>query len=240
MRLSQPTPWLAAVNHYSAASGVPVVTDNPAWTLGISHHLSYLHNTDLKYLTGEYASAHTENPASPYYTADGAAAGGSSNLTFGSSSELSAIESWIAAPFHTIGILRPGLEQSAFARDSSGFAGLDVIRGLTGAATTSPVLFPGPNSTTQVSAFGGESPDPLETCGWTSAGLPLIALLPQVPDPAITAQIVDEQGVEPPVWVGTTNNYRTSAGIYGSTGLTLMERENAVLVVTRTPLRAKG
>ena len=51
---------------------------------------------------------------------------------------------------------------------------------------TAPILFPGDGMTTNLTSYtGGESPDPLETCGWTDNGsgygVPLIALLPSAP-----------------------------------------------------------
>lgn len=120
--------WLDVVNYYRTGSGVAPVTNNEAWSAGIRAHLDYLARTPQEFRTGQYANAHIENPASPYYTPEGAAAGASSNLG-GGGSERGAIEGWMQAPFHAIGILRPGLRQSAFGT-LNGAAGLDVIRGL--------------------------------------------------------------------------------------------------------------
>jgi hypothetical protein len=166
------TTWLGEVNKYRTASGVPAVSEQPAWEPGIQAHLRYLALTPASLMSGAYASAHSENPQSQYYTPDGAAAGQSSNLDYGGT-DVGAIDYWLTAPFHAIGILRPSLRQVAFARDAgTGRAGLDVIRGLASfAPPAAPVLFPGPGMTTGLSAFGGgESPSPLETCGWKDDG----------------------------------------------------------------------
>jgi hypothetical protein len=80
------------------------------------------------------------------------------------------------APFHAIGMLRSQPQAVAFAANfNSGYAGLDVLRGLEfSASKIAPVLFPGPGMTTNLfRVSGGEFPDPLQTCGWNdgTAGL---------------------------------------------------------------------
>jgi Cysteine-rich secretory protein family len=162
--------WLTEINQYRAATGLAPVTDNPGWDIGIEHHLAYLENTPAQYRTGNYASAHTEDPASPYYSTDGAAEAGYSDLALGgATTPMRAVDTWLAAPFHAIGMLRAQLTQVALAVDpAKGYAGLDVIQGIDPAqpAATTPVLFPGPGITTGLTTFGGESPDPRESCGW--------------------------------------------------------------------------
>ena len=163
--------WLTEINMYRAATGLAPVSDEPAWDVGIEHHLTYLEKTPHSYFTGQYQSAHTENPASPYYTSDGATEAGYSDLDEGEAhSALEAVDIWLAAPFHAVGMLRAQLTQVALADDpATRYAGLDVIQGLDYAlpAATTPILFPGPGVTTDLVSFGGESPDPLETCGWS-------------------------------------------------------------------------
>lgn len=192
-RLGSSATWLETVNYFRAASGLAPVVEEPAWTVGIAAHLRYLKLTPASYRTGEYASSHRENPDSPHYTPEGDAAGRSSNLTSGSSGDRAAIESWMVGPFHAIGVLRPNLQKVAFARDpETGAADLDVLRGLVGSSVpAAPISFPGANSGTHLTAFRGENPNPLETCGYQSAGLPLFALLPQAPAETVTADLTD-------------------------------------------------
>jgi hypothetical protein len=78
-----PQSWLDRINEVRVSSGVAAVTENASWTLGIAHHLTYLEQTPLSYRTGQYASDHTENPAAPLYTADGALEASRSNLMHG-------------------------------------------------------------------------------------------------------------------------------------------------------------
>jgi hypothetical protein len=233
------TEWLSTVNLYRTASGLAPVTANDSASAGISAHLHYLQLTPQTLKSGAFASAHTENPASAYYTVAGDAAGRSSNLAFGTSSSKGAIDVWMGAPFHAIGILRPSLRQVAFARDAStGDAGLDVIRGIDTSVPppSSPVLFPGPNSSVPLTSFLGESPDPLETCSYVQAGLPLIALLPQAPDQGLTASLTDGAGHALTTCVVDEHTYRSSDAVYGPTGLSILAGEHAVLVIPRLTL----
>ena len=231
--------WLETMNFYRTSSGLPPVVEEPAWSAGIANHLTYLANTPPEYRTGTYANAHYENPASPWYTPDGDAAGRSSNLG-GGATDRQAIEGWMQAPFHAIGILRPDLVRSAYA-SRSGSAGLDVIRGLS-SAEPRQVLFPGDGATVPMSAFTGELPNPLESCpGFTSpSGLPLIAMLTAEPPMGTTATMTVPDGSTlhhgGDLCVVTPSTYSSSDPVYGPTGQSILRGENAVLVIARRPL----
>lgn len=247
--LSPAASWLATVNYYRAGSGLDPVTENTGWTAGIAAHLRYLSLTPSSYFVGQYQSLHTENPASPYYTQAGADQAGASNLIEGfllSSAQQAIVEGWMAAPFHAIGILRPGLQQSAFAASSSG-AGLNVISGLTGPGTiTSPILFPGNNEVVGLNSYGGEEPDPREACpggasGWS--GLPLIVMLPDNPTsvPSATMSLNGGAGLTSAsnsLCVIDSTNYQTSDPVYGPTGAEILQSDHAVFVFARNPLGA--
>jgi hypothetical protein len=237
--------WLTTVNYWRQAAGVPPVTDQPAWDTGIEHHLTYLEDTPASYRTGQYASMHTENPASPYYTSDGAVEGGDSDLVEGVGNDIQAIDTWLISPFHAIGMLRAQLTQVAFYEDSAGYAGLDVIHGLDSSqpTATSPILYPGPRSTTTLPmASDYESPDPLQTCGWQGmqVGLPLIALLTQAPAAGLTASLSGPTGAESTsggsLCVVDQNTYQTTDPVYGPTGLSILQADHAVLLIPRAPL----
>lgn len=103
-----------------------------------------------------------------------------------------------------------------------------------------PVLHPG--ITTNLLAFGGVSPDPLETCGWKGdkVGLPLIALLTQAPTPALTASLNGPTGTESSnagtLCVVDQNTYHSSDAVYAPTGLSILQGDNAVVLVPRRRL----
>ncbi len=240
--------WLVEVNRYRAAAGLDPVVSEPAWVTGLQHHFTYLDRTPASYRTGQYASAHTENPASPWYTSDGAAAGESSDLAYGTrESSVDFIDGWYEAPFHAIGMLRPGLKKVAFASTTAGFgyAGIDVIRGIDSSVSqTAPVLFPGPGVTTDMAAFGGESPDPTETCSFPSGtypGLPLIAMLTADPAVGLTASLTRAGGVTLTSGSGhlcivDEHHYTSSDAVYGPTGQAILDGDNAVLLIPDRPL----
>lgn len=224
--------WLETLNWYRSQSGLPPVKENASWSAGIEAHLAYLANTPEKYRVGKYANAHTENPASPFYTREGDAAGRKSNLTFHSASDRAAIEIWMAAPFHAIGVLRPGLKEVAFHRDPlTGAAGLDVVRGFEPEFKSDLVLFPGPGSTVDLRRFLGESPNPLETCGYdASAGLPLVAMLPANPGPEMTATLTDMSGNVVPSCIVSEHTYVSTDPVYGPTGLSLLKADTLFII----------
>lgn len=231
--------WLQVINEYRRASGLRPVYDEPLWDAALAAHLRYLRLTPAKYFTGPYRSLHTENPASPYYSSQGAQAADSSDLYPGISSPMAAIDGWLEAPFHAIGMLRPGLQRVAFGYQS-GEAGLDVISGLGATVATSPVVFPGNGMTTGLTSFGGELPNPLQTCGWTSAGLPMIVLLPYPPGP-VSATLVSSAGTVESSAKGTLcivdqSDYRSSDPVYGSTGAAILAADHAVLLFPKAQL----
>lgn len=242
----EPT-WLATINYWRAAAGLAAVRDQPSWDRGIENHLTYLQKTPTSYETGQYASAHTENPASPYYTRSGATEAGYSDLALGgATSGKAAIDGWLQAPFHAIGMLRAQLTEVAFADDPhTGYAGLDVIQGLDEdlPPATKPILYPGPGSTTTLAtANPGEVPSPLQTCGWENktAGLPLIVMLPRAPTRSLAATLTGPRGSESTakrtLCVVDQNTYHSSNKVYGPTGAEILRDDNAVLLIPRRAL----
>jgi hypothetical protein len=245
-----PSPgWLTEINRYRAGAGLAPVADQPDWDAGILDHLTYVAKTPKPQVDGAYASLHTENPASAYYTAAGARAGARSDLYFGADdlSPVAFVDGWLSAPFHAIGLLRARLTTVAFASaGNGGSAGLDVISGLSsdGPATTRPILFPGDGMSTNLTSYtGSESPDPLETCGWggpgTDYGVPLIALLPKAPAAGLSAQVLGADGrvfstANGSLCVVDELTYRSSDSVYGPTGQQILHDDHAVLLIART------
>ncbi len=240
--------WLGRINEIRVASRLPPVVEERAWSAGILAHLNYLWRTPADLIEG--ASLHSENSASPYYTAEGAKEGESSDLGSGETN-VEAIDNWLAAPFHAVGMLRPGLEKVAFARvTGTGNAGLDVISGLNSETSPKLVLFPGPDSTIDLAHYVGESPPPIETClaehpgaDYDSSGLPLIALLTEPPAPGLSATITLPDGnrissSDNDLCVVTASTFVTHDTIYGSTGSEILSSDKAVFLVPRLHLVA--
>ena len=174
--------WLTTVNYYRAMAGVAPVTEDPSMSAGAANHSCYMLYNGI---------SHDETPGLQGYTPEGDLAGNNGNVAVSSqinTSDRSDVELWMTGPFHAIGVLRPNLVTTGFGRCDlpntptwhSG-ATLDVIRGLSSAPRpTSPVLFPGNRTTTNLDRFVVETPNPLDFCGWTgAAGLPIIAMMPE-------------------------------------------------------------
>ncbi len=229
------TDWLGVVNVYRSQSGLPPITENPAWSSGAQNHSCWMLLNGI---------AHDENPGSAGYTADGDQAGNSGNVAVSSSAAATPrghIDLWMSGPFHAIGILRPSLAQAAYGMCSSppnpsatqwkSAATLDVVRGNNwGAAKPSvPVVFPGNGVTTSLTRFVAESPDPRSFCGWgaQSVGLPLIALMPSDVTSA-SAALTGPNGPVATCVLHRANTTGTASSILGG--------DNAVVVVPASPL----
>ena len=99
--------------------------------------------------------------------------------------------------------------------------------------------------TTKLTSYtGGESPDPLQTCGWSSRGasygLPLIALLPSTPSADLQAEVVGTDGstmstANGQLCVVDESTYRSTDPVYGNTGKQILQDDHAVLLIARRP-----
>ncbi|WP_232677645.1 CAP domain-containing protein [Nocardioides sp. R-C-SC26] len=244
--------WLERLNEVRTSSGLPPVRADAGGVSGLAQHLTYLAKTPDRLRSGAFASGHSENPSSPWYSAAGAKAGSRSNIAYGTSDGPNAIDQWMAAPFHAIGMLRPGLRSVAFARDSaSGNAGLDIISGLdSDVPIRKPILFPGHESVTDLRTFDGERPNPIETCtraspraDYSSPSLPMIALLPQAPSTNLVARLTDPDGrvvssASADLCVITASTYYSTDPVHGANGRKTLAGDNAVVVIARRPFES--
>lgn len=223
--------WLTTVNYYREMAGLNPVTEDPALSSG-----SYLHSCYML----QNGISHDETPGKPGYTTDGQQAGTHGNVAVSSvynERARSHIELWMTGPFHAIGILRPNLQTVGFGKcdDQStpkwhSGATLDVLRGL-GPSTklAAPIVWPGNGTTTSLTRFVVESPDPLPYCGWSgTAGLPLIALMPEAPTGSVTAQVTGPSGPIETCALTSKNTDGVAAAILAG--------NNVVVAVPKTPL----
>ncbi|MBK9180475.1 MAG: DUF4214 domain-containing protein [Acidimicrobiales bacterium] len=230
-------PWLDVVNLYRATAGLAPVGVEPSWSDGGALHARYMAQHGL--------IAHGEDPRSPWYTPAGAAAGEDSNIGPGDAdwTDRGFIESFMTAPFHAFGVLRPGLRTVGYGayRDPgaplTGAATLDVIRGLDQQVRQQqPILWPGPDATVPLTSFDLETPDPLTACpGWTPpAGLPIVVLLPEAPGPVSASVTQGDRAL--PVCVITADGYRHPDPSWQEVGRALLDFDDAVIVIPRDPL----
>jgi uncharacterized protein YkwD len=229
------TGWLDAVNAYRAQSGLAPVVEETSWSTGGRNHSCWMLLNGI---------AHDEQPGTNGYTTNGDTAGNSGNVAVSSDAGAtvrSHVDLWMTGPFHAIGVLRPSLRRAGFGMCASppnptdtqwrSAATLDVVRGIDNAAPkpTSPVVFPGDGSTTSLTRFIAESPDPRTFCGWggRTVGLPLIALMPSALSGAV-ATLTGPSGPVPTCVLTRTN----TSGIASS----LLGGDNAVVVIPAAPL----
>lgn len=171
--------WLDSLNFYRGLAGLPTVAENLEWQPSLEAHAEYMWR--------EQELRHSEDPASPWYTDEGDEAGRSSNIAACLSSscvrsELEAIETWVSSPGHLTGMLRPGLQQSAYGEflgdgtlAYNWFGGLDVLRGATSLAPSAPVHFPGRGTridlpSTAIVLQLPDDPDPDAVAVWNDRG----------------------------------------------------------------------
>jgi putative cell wall-binding protein len=224
--------WLAEVNWYRAWSGLPPVVEDAELTYGAFEHARCVA------MTGEVG--HTEYPSSPWYTTAGAPSASQSNVT---ATDVGTIDTWMGAPFHAIGILRPNLERVGYGdyRGPNGAgAALDVIGGLDyNAPPAYPVTFPGDGAAVPVSAFFAEWPDPAAACGYGApAGLPLVAMFGRGASTATAHSLVDDDGRPIDHCVIDASTFAVPGDTQAqATGRAILNGDGAVIVVPREPLR---
>ena len=231
--------WLQTLNAHRVASGVAPVTANPAWTPSLVAH--------ARYTTRNARSGHDEDPKLPLFTPEGRVAARSADLLNRSVrlSERDVLEILFASPFHAIGLLRPGLKQSAYgafldptARAEFRFAaGIDILRGLQPVpAPTTPVLWPGRGAVVRSTRYpGNEFPDPVAGCrGFDpkSTGLPIVALLPEAPT-RVSATL---SGIG--LCILTGDSYRNPDATAQASVRALLRGANAVVLLPAKPLAA--
>lgn len=231
--------WLQTLNYYRTSAGVVPVVEDPTRKDAITKHLIYLRDTPPEYFTGPYVNLHTENPASPYYTPEGA--GYSHNVLTSSTVERRAIESWMTAPFHALNLLNPNYNTAAFDMLGGRAAALTLATPPAPPTIGAPVTFPGDGAVTPLRSFSGENPDPRDPCPdkGTWRGLPLIVVFPSDPPAGVSASMTLPNGVAvspSDLCVVSRHNYVPVDPIYGPAGLSILSSNNAVLVIPRAPL----
>jgi len=228
--------WLTSVNYFREMAGLPPVTEDVRLSFGAAKHACYILHNGL---------THDEEAGRPGYTREGDEAGRRSNVAlstkFGASSR-SHIELWMTGPFHAVGVLRPNLRSTGFGRCDdeatpkwhSG-AALDVRSGAVEPkpARTTPIVFPGDGTTTNLRQFIAETPDPRQFCGYpegvsAQVGLPLIAMMPEEVLGDVTSTITGPTGL---LETCTLSALNTNGG-----ARSLLAEENTIVAIPRHPL----
>jgi hypothetical protein len=238
---SNPGPdWLVYLNDLRTVGNLPPLVENSGWSEGCDLHTRYMIKNDVM--------EHQEDPQNPWYTPEGAAAAGNSNLMMSTNAALDdfyAIDLWLTGPFHGLGLLDPELLSTGFGsyREALGTwrmgACLDVLRGLgsTPASVNFPIQWPAPGRVMPYLDYNGsEFPNPLSSCpGYTAPSGPPIYL--QLGSgsltPAVTAHSLTTSGQPVEHCVFDESTYQ---GDFTEVARSVLNARDAVILLPRHPL----
>ena len=243
---TEPVGWLATVNAFRAGLQLQRVSEDPNLSAAARKHSIYMVETGFV--------EHGEKADSRWSTSAGREAGEQSNVAGGSGSvptEQHTIRMWIEAPFHRLGLMRPGWRTTGFSLESGQRGGelrwgatLNVLAGLTGSGSTNwPVVWP--NARTSVAAeylaFERiEWPDPAVGCPRshdTDFGTVVTASFGPGRDVKVkSAQLRVRGGDSLPLCVESPMSYKRDD--YTDVGWRLLQESNTVMVLPRVPLAA--
>lgn len=236
--------WLRYLNRFRDAAALPPLTENPTWS-----HGDWLHS---RYMVKEDHISHDEKQDSPWYTAEGALAGRNGNIfatSWTSASDETAIDFWMAGPFHAVAILDPEMQQTAFGAyredNAAWYMGATLEwnrgRGPLPDGITFPITFPRDGGQTWITRHPGhEWPDPLTACPGYEAptGPPLIIqlgsgnLTPQVT--AHSFGVLD--GGDLPHCVFDETTYTNPSPSAQNSGRQVLNSRDAVVIMPRYAL----
>jgi uncharacterized protein YkwD len=235
--------WLPHLNTYRTMAGLPALTEDAAMTAGDKVHAKYIVQTGT--------IVHAEDKASKYYTAAGDTAGQASNVAGGTALYASndVIDSWMAAPFHAVGLLDPRLQKIGFgeyydatAKPLRYGAALDVVHGrvsVAAAKATYPVMFPGDKQIVPLHVGVTELPSPLTACKNYSApfGLPIVLQLGSgTTIPKVTGSTLQANGRNVDVCTFDETTYVNPVSSSQVEVRSVLNTRNAIVLVPRDPL----
>jgi hypothetical protein len=234
--------WMIQVNHYRSMADLPPLMENLEWSEGDRLHARYMVKNDQV--------MHTEEAGNAWYTVQGHTAAESSNLVGSgnaNASDLFAIDAWMQAPFHAVGVLDPELTQIGYGsyREQDGVvqmgAALDVLRGLGDipASVRFPIIWPSSGAVVPLTSFSSEHPNPLTSCpGYASpSGLPIIVQLgPGHLAPQVSASSFSTGSNQLEHCVFSEVNYNNPNSSEQELGRSILAERDAVILIPRQPL----
>jgi uncharacterized protein YkwD len=234
--------WLDYLNYYRGLADLPPLTEDTEWSLGSQFHARYTVKNDIL--------IHNEDLNNQWYTPEGRDAAQSGNLMASydvESNDQHAIDVWMQAPFHALGILDPRLQKVGFGsyREADGGlqmgATMDVLRGRgeIPLAIHFPIMWPAKGAVVPLSYYWGEYPDPLTSCpGYTSpSGLPIILQVGSgALDPVVNSHIFLQDKTPLENCVFTESTYANPDQEAQDLGRAILDYRDAIVLVPREPL----
>ncbi len=253
---SQVEAWLAPLNRYRAMVGLAPVVADTELSRGDSLHSHYLAVNYAPQLPDLRLGieAHSENPAKPGFTAEGAAAAQASDIDWfwdphgGSKPGSWAIADWMRGPFHRMPIISPYLHGVGYGSECQGAvcfaalnAGSDVARPPTiPSSWPTPLAFPPDGSVVDMNEFSGEWPDPLTSCtGYVPpAGLPVTLEFGHLNVPGFSDYSIKAaaNGARIEACAFDANSYVNPDPVAQTTGRAILRDFGAIVIVPRRPL----
>jgi hypothetical protein len=249
-----PDDWLGEVNLLRALAGLPPVTEVPAWSAGDRDHAEWMVRNDT--------ISHFPPSDTPGWTPSGAAAAQRSNLTISThaKTDVEAVDTIMAVPFHGISVIDPLLTRTGFGSyhdpSSNGTykwaAALDVLSDLEASVPRPPVEYPitwpTDGSTLHLTTYlGPEAPDPLAHCpGYGGAdgipfepvGVPLYAMFAPGAGTTTSVTLTRSPGGEPleVCWFDDLT-YENPDAQHQQLGRDVLASRRAVVALPRDPLQ---
>ena len=238
--------WLAKLNRYRAAALLPPVVEDPALSSAALQH--------ARYMVRHGVVKHSQKRRHSGATAEGAAAAAVSNLAgsiHSTEPDSWAVDTWMQAPFHALGILDPALQQVGFGIDRAQTgrirtaAALDVISGRRTAAlaVSYPVVWPADGAAVPIGTHTLEYPSPLTSCPGYKAptGVPLIVQMGSGGGtgvvPHVTGSSISEGERLLAHCVFDERTYRNRDAAGQRLARSILAARNAIILIPREPLR---
>jgi hypothetical protein len=235
--------WLSRLNHYRQTAMLPPVIEEPRLSGPVLQHARYMVMHDVL--------KHSQNRRHAWATREGAAAAAVSNLAASLSAgepDWWAVDAWMQAPFHAVGILDPTLREVGFGIYSSAngkiqtAAGLDVISGrrTLPSPVSYPIVWPAPGSSVPFISHFGEYPSPLTSCAGYQApsGLPLIVQIGSGgATPHVTGSWFAEGDRQLEHCVFDESTYVNRTAEAQRLGRSILASRDAIVLIPRRPLR---
>jgi uncharacterized protein YkwD len=248
------TQWLAELNRDRAAVEVPPVVEDPTLSDGDLKHAKYVAmNYPARTQIG--ADTHSEEPSKPWFTPEGKAAAGQSDvapywydpspLPPPSTPSLMFINLWLVAPFHRPSLLQPELHKigfGEFCQDRACAAALNASESLRPVPTAvpfeQPIMFPPQKYPVALTELQAEWPNPASGCaGYTfPVGLPITIQLGTNIDAKLSSYAVT-QAAKPIEACGfDSTTYVNPNSADQERARTLLHWNGEVVIVPRMPL----
>lgn len=251
--------WLKNLNDFRSAVNLAPVRSDPKLSAGDREHALYVMKNFASeiFAGGLGAEVHTEDPARPWYTPEGAEAARTSDITERGVApgkappdpQQWAIAGWMTAPFHRLFMLSPLLHDVGFGSDCEAnvcVALLNVLSGAdplprTGAPLEQAILFPpdGASIPSSMAALDTEWPNPLSGCDGYAfpAGLPIsVQLGPMVDAQLNSFSIANDDGAALEACGFDADSYRNPDPTERARVIGVLRGQGAIVIVPRRPL----